>query len=85
MLARILLAAVLVIVAPVPTVWLFYQYGEWLFYRFQDIGIEENGAGFLVFFCLVIAAMILIAGISVALLEKGEQLVKWFKTGQFHA
>jgi len=85
MVKRILLAAILALIAPVPTAWVFYQYGEWLFTRFQDIGFPEYGAGFLTFFSMVILGMILIAGIAVMGSSYEKQITCWFKTGRFHA
>ena len=85
MLKRLLAVIIVALLAPLPTVWLLYNYGEWLFARFQDIGLVEGAAGVGATVFVGIAAMVLIGGAFVYFAVEGDKVWGWIKTGKFHA
>ena len=85
MLKRVLAIAVAALVAPVPTVWLFVKYGEWLYARFLDIGLPDDGAQFVTGFVIVIFAMGSLMVLVGKAVLKADKIGHWIKTGKFHA
>lgn len=85
MLKRLLAVIIAALLAPVPTVWVLYQYGEWLFARFQDIGLNETASGLAAMLFVCLASIVLIAAIFGYLIFNDKKAWNWIKTGEYRA
>ncbi len=85
MLKRLLAVVIIALLTPLPTVWLLWQYGEWLFARFQDIGLEADSAGVSAMIFVGLVGMAAGFGAITYLVLEGEKLWGWIKTGAYHA